>query len=301
MRVECTAGGEFRVCCEPAHELVDLYTRQILSGAVLLLGAAAQRAAEGQTCALRIAHPAGQGELELRARVERVERAAPGTVSLRLETLAEPARSALEGCVTALLRGHAPAPWPAPEPPAPEPPAQSERAAADSSAEQDAGAGAGSGDTAADRALLLQEEATGKALEGRAVQRQLQEMPLAEKLQLALRGGKAARACLLREANPPLHAALVKNPRITSAEISELARNPTTGAEAIALIAASAQFMADPALACEIASHPRTQPQLAQRLLARLQPTQLRQLARSDRVRPNLRAEALRLLERRSR
>ncbi len=271
MKLRCEGAGRYRISWEDPREFVACYTREILSGALFLAGAA-EELAEGEECAVRLEHPGGQGALLLPGEVEQIQRSAPKGIRVRLAPLPAELRAALEACVTELLRGGQPAPWPQ---------AGDPDAGAESGAREDEEpAGAMPRSSAGDRALLMQEEATGTALRGRAVQVQLQELSLPEKIQLAIRGGKATRAALLRDPQPAIQAALVKNPRITSTEVAEIARNPASGAEAIQLIAANPQLMADRAICLHVVSHPKTDPQLAQKHLARLAVPQLRQLAK---------------------
>ena len=80
--------------------------------------------------------------------------------------------------------------------------------------------------------------------------------------------------------------------------LAAIAKNPNVAPDALRMIASSAQHMADPAVRLAIVKNPKTDAQIAQKFLPRLSQAQLRQLARGDDVRANIRSAALRLVNR---
>ena len=124
----------------------------------------------------------------------------------------------------------------------------------------------------------------------------LSELSLEKRVQLAAGGSQAARAWLLRDSQGAVLAALVTNPRITTPEIAEIAKNPRAGTQAMSLIAAKTDLMADNAICLSVVSNPGTDPAVAQRYLPKLTVPQLCQLAKNQRVPANVRSGALRML-----
>jgi hypothetical protein len=262
--------GAYRARLADVAELVDVYTRQLLQGALFLPLEKLDGEAPGAPCAIEIELPLGSS-FHVEGTLESVAEQPPRGVRVRLLPLDAELRSAIESYITQALRGEAPSV------------ALPARSAASDGA---------------DEALAFQEEATGLAAEGRSIQAQLREMSHADRIRLALSGGKAARAALIRNPQPVYHPYVVQNPRITPAELAVIAKNPNVAPEALRMIAASAQHMADPAVRLAIVKNPKTDAQIAQKFLPRLSQAQLRQLARSDDVRANIRSAALRLVNR---
>jgi hypothetical protein len=252
--------GHYRLSCADSREFVDLYTRQIMNGTIFLEGLD-EDAVEGELYSLQLDHPNGEGVLTLPGKVAQVQRGTPKGVKVSVSPIAAETRATLESCVTALLRGTAPRAWPAPA-----------KASAAASANGTNGAGAVHGTDP------------------------LSELSLEKRIQLAAGGSQAARAWLLRDAQSEVLASLVTNPRITPPEIAEIAKNPRAGMQAMARIAAKPELMNDNGICLHVVSNPSTDPMLAQKFLPRLTVPQLCQLAKSQRVRANIRSGALRLL-----
>ena len=274
MQVERTETDAYAIRFADATELVDVYTRQLAAGELFVPLEKDHDPAESDY-ALCLHLPLSDDRLQLRAQALALEPGPPRGVRFRILSLDEATRSQLEEYITELVRGDTPA----------------RRFDLETSPEHAA-------PRAADQALAFQEEATGLANDGRSLHEQLRDMPHAEKIRLAMNGGKAARAALIRSPQPTYHIHVVKNPRITKGEIADLARNPNAGPDAIRWIAAQSPLMADPAIRLAIVKHPKTDPQLAHSYLGRLPRAELQRLARSDDVRANLRAAALRQLDR---
>jgi hypothetical protein len=264
--------GAYTARFADVNELVEVYTRQLVSGALFVPLEKLADEAPGAFCTVELQLPIGAETFRAEGTIESVSMQAPRGVRLRLLPLDDVLRGAIEVYITQALRGETPSVR-LPPPPA--------------AAIEDA-----------DTALAFQEEATGLAAEGRSIQAQLREMTHNERIRLALSGGKAARAALIRNPQPVYHPYVVQNPRITNAELAAIAKNPNVAPEALRMIAGNAQHMSDPSVRFAIVKNPKTDAQLAQKLLPRLTQAQLRQLARSEDVRANLRSAALRLTNR---
>ena len=268
MQVQSGAGDAYTARLADVAELVDVYTRQLANGTLFLpLEKLEGDPAPGAACAVELELPLGGESFRVEGILESVAAQAPRGIRLRLVPLGGELRAAIESYITQALRG---------ETPSARMPASGE----------------------ADAALAFQEEATGLAAEGRSIQTQLREMSHADRIRLALSGGKAARAALIRNPQPVYHPYVVQNPRITASELAAIAKNPNVAPDALRMIAGNAQHMSDPAVRFAIVKNPRTDAQIAQKFLPRLSQAQLRQLARADDVRANIRSAALRLVSR---
>jgi hypothetical protein len=114
---------------------------------------------------------------------------------------------------------------------------------------------------------------------------------MARKIQLALHGDKNQRAVLLREPNKLIHGYVVRNPQIQLDEVVTIARMTTVAIEVLTFIASRREWAERPEIALALVRNPRTPVPLAIRLLDRVLPGDLRQLAKQTSVRePILRA-----------
>jgi len=106
----------------------------------------------------------------------------------------------------------------------------------------------------------------------------------ARKIQLALHGDKTQRAALLREPNKMIHAYVVRNAQIQLDEVTAIARMTTVSVEVLTFIASRREWDR-PEVAIALVRNPRTPVPLAIRLLDRISPSDLRQLAKQATVR----------------
>jgi hypothetical protein len=114
---------------------------------------------------------------------------------------------------------------------------------------------------------------------------------MARKIQIALHGDKNQRAALLREPNKLIHGYVVRNAQIQLDEVVTIARMTTVAVEVLTFIASRREWAERPEVALALVRNPRTPVPLAIRLLDRVLPSDLRQLAKQTRVRePILRA-----------
>jgi len=300
------AASVLRLCFADIGEFAEFYSGGLLRGAVFVPFEKLPEEAPGDCFDLeltlpvrRAEHSAGtQGaDVVLAGQLRSLETQAPRGFQLEVPPLTAELRSAIELYLTQVLRGEEPdVAFPAG--------AVQAHSATDDLFECGSGEGQGGQESsdgsarAGDRALAFQEEATGRAGDGRSIQMQLRDMTHAERIRLALSGGKAARAALIRNPQPVYHPFVIQNPRITRSELAAIAKNPNVAPEALRMIAANAQHMSDPAVRLNVVKNPKTDLQIAQKFLPRLPQAQLRQLARSEDLRAVIKAAAVRLLTR---
>ncbi len=124
------------------------------------------------------------------------------------------------------------------------------------------------------------------------LERRIKQMTAAERVQVALHGGREERSLLLRERIPNVQAALVRNPKLTADELMALARSPHLGAEAAEAIAKHPSWGSSPQVAMALVRNPKTPTPIGLRLIDSLQPSDLRLVAKGGTVREQLAAAA---------
>jgi hypothetical protein len=108
---------------------------------------------------------------------------------------------------------------------------------------------------------------------------------LAKKIQQALHGDKTQRTALLREQNKMIHGYVVRNAQIQLDEVVAIARMTTVSVDVLTYIAARREWAERPEVAIALVRNPKTPVPLAIRLLDRVAPAELRQLAKTTTVR----------------
>lgn len=124
------------------------------------------------------------------------------------------------------------------------------------------------------------------------LERKLAMMSVGEKVQQALHGNRDVRQLLIRDRAGPVQSSLVRNPRITLDEIQALARAPQLAAETAETLAQHPTYGLSPQIALALVRNPRTPLPIAQQLIARLNPADLRAVAKGQGVRTQVAAAA---------
>lgn len=117
-----------------------------------------------------------------------------------------------------------------------------------------------------------------------------------EKLLLAPKADRSARAVLAQDNDAQVLQALLRNPRITLEEVARIARSTLLSATTAELIAKTAQWSSSAEIRSALVGNPRTPTPLALRLLPTLPEAEIRQIAKSTAVSQALRQAALRLV-----
>jgi len=113
---------------------------------------------------------------------------------------------------------------------------------------------------------------------------QLLEMPVSEKIKMALTGDKEWRTLLIRESNKMVSSAVLKNPRITEGEVLAVAKSRSSSEELIRLIVLNREWVKLYEIKKALVCHPRTPLQNAVRFMAYLSERDIRDLAKSRNV-----------------
>ena len=117
--------------------------------------------------------------------------------------------------------------------------------------------------------------------ESRSKYQQLQDMPVADKIKMALTGDKEWRTLLIRESNKQVNTAVLKNPRISEGEVLAVAKNRSADDELIRIILLNRDWIKLYEMKKALAVHPRTPLQKAIRYMTFLSEKDIRELAKS--------------------
>ncbi len=113
---------------------------------------------------------------------------------------------------------------------------------------------------------------------------QLLDMPVAEKIKMGLTGDKEWRSLLIREANKLISSAVLKNPRISEAEVLMVAKNRATSDDLIRIILLNREWVKNYDMKKALIVHPRTPLQNAMRFMTFLTDKDIKELAKSRNV-----------------
>ena len=117
--------------------------------------------------------------------------------------------------------------------------------------------------------------------DSRSKYQQLQDMPVADNIKMALTGDKEWRTLLIRESNKQVNTAVLKNPRISEGEVLAVAKNRSADDELIRIILLNRDWIKLYEMKKALAVHPRTPLQKAIRYMTFLSEKDIRELAKS--------------------
>ena len=123
---------------------------------------------------------------------------------------------------------------------------------------------------------------------------EIKKLNPSQKIILAGKASRQQRQLLLRETSPSIHMALLANPRIELREVQELAKNPQTSAGVLQRLGNDKRWSGNYEIQLAIVKNPKSPSPLAIRFVEILRTPDLRQLAKSQKLRENIRTAALR-------
>ncbi len=112
----------------------------------------------------------------------------------------------------------------------------------------------------------------------------LLDMPVAEKIKMALTGDKEWRALLIRESNKMVCNSVLKNPRISDGEVVAVAKNRSSNDDMIRIILLNREWVKHYEVKKALVTHPRTPIQKAMRFMSFLTEKDIKELAKSRNV-----------------
>jgi uncharacterized protein (TIGR02266 family) len=125
---------------------------------------------------------------------------------------------------------------------------------------------------------------------------QIKNMSVKEKMVLAPKADKPERAVLLRDLNASVARLLIRNPRITESEITQIAKDVAMPSDVLELIAKNRKWVQNQDVRLAIVKNPRTPTPLVVTQLNFLQIKDLAILAKSQNVRETIKNEAFKML-----
>jgi hypothetical protein len=149
--------------------------------------------------------------------------------------------------------------------------------------------------TAAQRAPATpQQEKEDKRAKSRY--QEIQDLPVPEKVKLAMSGDKEARSILIKDSNKQIQEAVLDSPRITEQEIVTIANSRNVGEEILRKIANNRDWMKNYQIRVALANNPKTPLTIGLRLVGTLMISDLKRLSKSKGVSSVLTAAANRTL-----
>ncbi|MEZ4846812.1 MAG: hypothetical protein R2877_07755, partial [Bdellovibrionota bacterium] len=105
-----------------------------------------------------------------------------------------------------------------------------------------------------------------------------------KKIKLALKGNKEARMLLIKDSNKVVSSAVIKNPRITDAEVLTACQNKSINDEILRLITMKAEWVKHYSVQFALANNPKTPFQTALRFTRMLTVNDLKKLSKNKNV-----------------
>jgi hypothetical protein len=123
-------------------------------------------------------------------------------------------------------------------------------------------------------------------------------LTLGERKTLARNSDRKLLDRALRDAHPDVISEVLRNPRVTEADVARMCASPKTRPEVLARVLASPKWAARIRVRNAVAQNPTTPPLLALSLVAMLDRSELREIAANERIAASVRARAIEILRR---
>ncbi|RJQ42118.1 MAG: hypothetical protein C4550_00330 [Nitrospiraceae bacterium] len=145
---------------------------------------------------------------------------------------------------------------------------------------------------------LLEEETEEAAVQRtQTLLQKIQNLTVAEKRLLAMRGGREARSILIKDTNKQIVMAVLDNPKIKEAEIEMFARSRSIPDEALRAITRTKEWMKNYGVLLAVVSNPKTPAGVAIPLLFNLKLRDLMSLEKNRNVAEVIRTTAKKLVQ----
>ena len=126
---------------------------------------------------------------------------------------------------------------------------------------------------------------------------QVQQMKVSEKIQLALKGNKEARALLLKDSNKQVVLAVLGSPRITEQEVELIAQSKSVSEDILRVIANNRNWLKNYGVIVGLVNNPKTPVGISLNFIKNLKAKDLSNLSRNKGVPEAIRTSAGRLLQ----
>lgn len=126
------------------------------------------------------------------------------------------------------------------------------------------------------------------------------QLNIAQKVALAMRGNKEARALLVRDANRLVAVATIRSPKITEGEVKSAANSRTVHDDVIRIIGNSRELSRSYGVKLALASNPKTPLPMAMKFLPLLRENDIKIMAKSKNVSAAIATQAKRMVQART-
>ena len=130
--------------------------------------------------------------------------------------------------------------------------------------------------------------------------RRVMLMSVKDRVKLAMKGDREARAILIRDSNKVVSTGVINNPRITDKEVESISAMRTVSDEVLRLIAQNRAWARNYSIIHNLARNPRTPIATALNVLMRLQTKDLQSISQNRKVSEAVRRQAQRLAQTRA-
>jgi hypothetical protein len=127
---------------------------------------------------------------------------------------------------------------------------------------------------------------------------EIQDMPVPDKIKLAMTGDKEARSILLKDSNKQVQEAVLDSPRISDMEIVAVANSRSVPDEILRKIAVNRQWMKNYQVRLGLANNPKTPLPIGLKIIGTLMVADLKRLSKNKGVSSVLSAAAQRFIMR---
>jgi len=132
--------------------------------------------------------------------------------------------------------------------------------------------------------LVIEPEERPSSPERQSMQQMIQNLKSGERLKLALRGNREARAILIRDTSLIVRRCVLFNPRVSEEEIVMLARNRQVDRELLDVICRSKEWLNNYQVRLGIVTNPKTPITISLKYIGTLMMRDLRHMAKSKNV-----------------
>ena len=126
---------------------------------------------------------------------------------------------------------------------------------------------------------------------------QVQQMGVSEKIQLALKGNKEARALLIKDSNKQVVLAVLNSPRLTEQEVEMIALSKNVSEEILRIIGNNRNWLKNYMIVSALVNNPKTPVGLSLGFLKNLKPKELGITAKNKNIPEVVRSSANRLFQ----
>ncbi len=139
-------------------------------------------------------------------------------------------------------------------------------------------------------------DGAGQEMKAQTLLQRIQHLTVAQRIQLALKGGREIRGILIKDTNKEVMVSVLENQKITETEIENIARNRSVPDEILRRISRNREWMKSYAVVHALVTNPKTPPGVSVTLVSDLKVRDLVILEKNKNVPEVVRSAAKRLL-----